>query len=149
MKYVIDTSVGFKWAVSEIDSDKAIHLRDNFNNATCDLLAPDLFPTEIANALAAAERSGRINPGEAALFFFDILKTSPILFAAVSLLPRAIDVCLQSRQSVYDCLYVALAEREGCELFTADDKLLRNLQARFPFIKHLSSLTLPPPPPGP
>ncbi len=75
MKYVIDTSVGFKWAVSEIDSDKAIRLRDDFNNAIHELLAPDLFPTEIANALAVSLRAGRINTGEAALFFADILQS--------------------------------------------------------------------------
>src|SRR5437764_5957293 len=31
------------------------------------------------------------------------------------------DISSQLRQSVYDCLYVALAERESCELVTADD----------------------------
>jgi predicted nucleic acid-binding protein len=126
MKYVIDTSVGFKWVVSELDSDKAILLRDDFNNAIHELLAPDLFPTEIANALAVAERAGRIKPGEAALFFADILKTAPFLHAAIPLLPRAIDICVQTKQSVYDCLYVALAEREACDLVTADDKLVKN-----------------------
>ena len=33
----------------------------------------------------------------------------------------------QARIGVYDCLYVSLAEREGCELVTADDRLIRNL----------------------
>ena len=46
----------------------------------------------------------------------------------------------QFRQTVYDCLYVALAEREGCELVTADDKLVKKLQDRFPFIKHIGSI---------
>jgi predicted nucleic acid-binding protein len=44
------------------------------------------------------------------------------------------------RIGVYDCLYVALADREGCELVTADDRLVRNLQHRFPFIVSLASL---------
>jgi predicted nucleic acid-binding protein len=43
------------------------------------------------------------------------------------------------RCGVYDCLYVALAENEGCELVTADDKLVKNLKM-FPFIIQLSSL---------
>jgi predicted nucleic acid-binding protein len=30
MKYVIDTSVAFKWVVPEIDSDNATRLRDDF-----------------------------------------------------------------------------------------------------------------------
>jgi len=139
MQYVIDTSVGFKWAVSEIDSDKAIQLRDDFNNASHELLAPDLFPIEIANALAVAERAIRLKPGEAALFLADILKSSPSLYPAIPLLPRAIGICLITKQSVYDCLYVALAERENCELVTADDKLVKNLQPQFPFIRALAS----------
>jgi predicted nucleic acid-binding protein len=43
-------------------------------------------------------------------------------------------------QSVYDCLYVALAERESCELVTADDQLVRKLRPQFPFIIPLASL---------
>ena len=39
-----------------------------------------------------------------------------------------------------DCLYVALAEREGCELLTADTKLITNLQTSFPFITSLATL---------
>ena len=34
----------------------------------------------------------------------------------------------------------ALAEQEACELITADDKLVKNLQPHFPFIQPLASL---------
>jgi len=44
------------------------------------------------------------------------------------------------RVGIYDCLYVALAEREGCELVTADDKVLRVLQPQFSFITSLAAL---------
>jgi predicted nucleic acid-binding protein len=44
------------------------------------------------------------------------------------------------RVGIYDCLYVALAEREGCEFITADDKLSRNLQCKFPFVLSLASM---------
>ena len=37
-------------------------------------------------------------------------------------------------------IYVALAEREGCELVTADARLLSNLKLTFPFIIDLASL---------
>ena len=35
---------------------------------------------------------------------------------------------------MYDCLYVALAERESFEFLTADDRVVRVLQPQFPFI---------------
>jgi predicted nucleic acid-binding protein len=46
----------------------------------------------------------------------------------------------QTRSAVWDCLYVALSEREQCQMVTADDRLVNNLQSQFPFIRHLSSL---------
>src|SRR5262245_52099788 len=66
--------------------------------------------------------------------------TVPPRSKAAPLTPRAIDICLQTKQSVYDCLYVALAERETCEFVTADKKLIRNLQGTFPFILDLATL---------
>ena len=56
------------------------------------------------------------------------------------LLLRACAISSQEKIGFYDCLYVALAEREGCELITADDKLVKNLQAQFPFIVPLASM---------
>ena len=46
----------------------------------------------------------------------------------------------QSRATIYDCLYVALAEREGCELISADERLVRALQGTFPFVRSLASM---------
>jgi predicted nucleic acid-binding protein len=58
----------------------------------------------------------------------------------MSLLLRAVAISSATRQGVYDCVYVALAEREDCELVTADDKLAKKLQPAFPFILPLSAL---------
>jgi predicted nucleic acid-binding protein len=60
MKYVLDSSVALKWVLPEADSARAIRLRDESINGIHQLLAPDLFPLEIANRLVAAERQGRI-----------------------------------------------------------------------------------------
>jgi predicted nucleic acid-binding protein len=126
MRYVIDASVGFKWEVIEPLSDKAQRLRDDFRNGVCDLLA---------------ERRGTILPGQGTLFLADLLTTLPRLHASIpDLVPRAYAIAELMYATVYDCLYVALAEREGCQLITADDKLVRKLQPRFPFVVPLSSL---------
>ena len=65
--------------------------------------------------------------------------SSPILHPYASLLSRALDISVQTRSGVADCLSIALAEREGCELVTADDKLINNVQKQFPFVRALSS----------
>ena len=56
-------------------------------------------------------------------------------------MPRAYAISSQMRIGVYDCLYVALAEREACELLTADSKMINALKMQFAFIVHLSSLS--------
>jgi predicted nucleic acid-binding protein len=55
------------------------------------------------------------------------------------LLPIAYANSSKMQIGVYDCIYVALAERQQCELITADDKLIKNLKPTFPFIA-LSSM---------
>jgi predicted nucleic acid-binding protein len=67
MKYVLDSSVAFKWEVAEIDSDKANRLRDDFRKGVHHLIAPAFFPSELAHALTRAERQGRIAVGPAKL----------------------------------------------------------------------------------
>jgi predicted nucleic acid-binding protein len=140
MRRVLDSSVGFKWVVPEADTDKALRLRDDFRSAVIELLAPDVFPIEVGHGLTRAERQKRITPAEGAIYLTDLLKLLPQLHPSLALLPRAYEISSQMRVGIYDCLYVALAEREKCELITADDKLVKNLQAHFPFIVPLSSL---------
>ena len=119
---------------------RAVRLRDEYRNGVHELLAPDLFLAEIANALVSAERQGRIRAGESAVFLIDVLSAAPALHLTPALLVRGMEIALATRHAVYDCLYLALAEREGCELVTADDKLVRNLRPSFPFIVDLKNL---------
>lgn len=46
-----------------------------------------------------------------------------------SLLPEAMQIALAIKQTVYDSLYIALAESEACQLMTDDRKLKQSLQA--------------------
>jgi predicted nucleic acid-binding protein len=69
-----------------------------------------------------------------------VLATPPDLHTYLPLLPRAFAIASQFRVGVYDCLYVALAEREGCELVTADDRLVKTLQSHFPFVVGLAAV---------
>ena len=98
------------------------------------------FPVEIASALTKAERQKLIPAGDARLLIQHVLTTPPALHAIDALFYRAVEISSKTRSGFYDCLYVALAEREGCGLVTADDKLIKNLQPQFPFIISLASL---------
>jgi hypothetical protein len=64
MKCVLDSGVAVKWFLSEPDSARVIQLRDSFDQQVHKLLAPDVFPGEIAHAHSRAERPGLIQTPE-------------------------------------------------------------------------------------
>src|SRR5437660_1225438 len=103
-------------------------------------MAQDVFPIEVAHALARSARREIITPAQGPIFLADILASQPHLHFYLPLLWRAYSIASNARIGVYDCLYVALAEREGCEVVTAVDRLVRSLRPTFPFIKPLAKL---------
>ena len=68
MRHVFDSSVAFKWVVAEVDTDKALRLRDDFRNGVHELIAPDFFPVEVVHSLTRAERSAASLPTISAAF---------------------------------------------------------------------------------
>jgi predicted nucleic acid-binding protein len=139
MRFVLDSSVAFKWLVPEDDSDKADRLPAGLISGTHEAHSPDVFSIELAHSLTRAERQGRILVGQAAVLWGDAMSTPPGLHESYALTARAIEISSQVRIGVYDCLYVALAERELCDFVTADAKLIANLQHVFNFIVPLSA----------
>jgi predicted nucleic acid-binding protein len=120
MKYVLDSSAALPWVLPEKDSAKSIQLRDDARNGVHELLAPDIFPAEVFNTLLKAERTKRINVGEAKPLYALIGADIPALQPYLPLMPRAGEIASRHRVALYDCLYIALAERESCEVITAD-----------------------------
>ena len=124
MKHVVDSNVAIKWVLNEPDSPKALTIRDDFVRQIHELISPDVFPIEVAHALARAERKGILVPPQGIRALTTILQILPDLHDSLDLLPRAFEISSTLRLGVYDCLYIALAERENAPLITADNRLL-------------------------
>jgi hypothetical protein len=88
MKYVLDSSVAFKWVVLEAWADKARSLRDEFRQGLHQLIAPDIFPIEVAHSLTRAERQGRATPTDASILLADVLLTCPRSYPYMPLFRR-------------------------------------------------------------
>ncbi len=145
MKYVLDANVALKWVLPESDSDKATRIRDDFLKGIHELLCPDVLLGEVGHSLTRMERRGLIQPVEGVRMFSDILATLPIVHLSLPISARAYEISSDARHGYYDCLYVALAEREGCSLLTADQKLIAKL-ARIPIyhgVGHIAVIQAP------
>jgi predicted nucleic acid-binding protein len=126
VSWVVDASIAVKWVIPEVLSDKADRVRDSQD----DVLAPDLLLVEVANALWKKTSAREISPREADAAF-DLVRRSGIdLHPTGPLVRRAMDMARRLDHPVYDCVYLALAERERAAFVTADQRLLRRLTPR-------------------
>lgn len=121
---VVDASVAIKWLVEEDDSEAALSLRDR------DLAAPALLRIEAANVLRTLATRKATTPAEAAALF-TLLQAAPVTLVDHddALEARALQLALALGHPVYDCVYLALAERMGRILVTADSRFLKALKA--------------------
>ena len=140
MKYVVDASVALKWVLVEHLSAQALRVRADFQRQLHELHAPDIFAAECGHGLARAERRGIVPVGRTAALLGDIGTTLPQLHDSVALLQRAAVLSSSLRLGFYDCLYLALAEREGCQFITADLKLVNSVRPVLSFVVDLGSL---------
>jgi predicted nucleic acid-binding protein len=140
MKYVLDASVALKWVLPEDESDIADKLREEYREGVHDFLSPDVFWAEVGHALARAERRGIIHRPDGSRLLAEILTTPPRLSPSFPLLTDAYSIASALRTSFYDCLYVAVAERESCQFVTADVRAVTILQPQHPCVIPLSSL---------
>lgn len=123
MALVVDASVAFKWFVPEPASDRALALLD-LDDA---LIAPDLILVEVVNAMWARLR-GRENFPQIVSNAADAL---PRIFESLTpngpLIARGLAMTVELNHPLYDCIYLALAEREGVRLVTADENFRRKI----------------------
>jgi predicted nucleic acid-binding protein len=132
----VDASVAAKWVLEEDASDKALILyRDNQDAG---LVAPPFLLAEVTNAIwrrAVRTRLGRQDAEDALTAF---LAFEVALAAPVEVYLLALQLADQfARPAVYDMHYVALAQIAGCELWTADQRLLNALGGRLAFVRPL------------
>lgn len=119
MTLVVDASVAVQWALNEAGTTRALALRHEEG-----LIAPSLIATEIGNALWKAVRRGHVARAEALDTMAAILIPFDALVPVEDLRSRALEIALELDHPIYDCFYLALAERERCPLVTADKRLL-------------------------
>jgi predicted nucleic acid-binding protein len=125
--YVVDASVLVKWFLHEkADRDRALALRDLHISGRSTIFIPQLALLEVLNAIRFSPKADE-EDGETALeTLYDLhLETKP---TDVDLLRKANAIAWAYKITIYDALYVALAEQVGYPLITADEVMVKKLK---------------------
>ncbi len=140
--YVIDAGIAVKWFLTEMHSDKARQLLEQFQQRAIELIAPELLVAESANIFWKRAARGDTTAQEAADSLQDLLAINLPLVPSTVLAVRALALAQTHHRSVYDSLYLALALERGCDLVTGDERLFNAVGNQFPQIRLLRDLTL-------
>ena len=120
---VVDASLAIKWALSEPMADEALRLLLGWQSRGTLRLVPTLFLSEINTPLLKQRRAGaltEIEMGRARDMVLDSVTARP---DSVALTGRALVLADRlGLRTAHDCLYLALAESEGCYLWSADER---------------------------
>jgi predicted nucleic acid-binding protein len=135
MTLVVDASVAAKWVLPEPDSPRAEALRRIEN----ELIAPVLILAEIGNAIWKRTRKQELTAARAVESIGTATALIDRLHGLEPLVARATEIAVSLDHSIYDCFYLALAERERVGLATADTRLAslaRTLGSVRPLLLH-------------
>jgi predicted nucleic acid-binding protein len=134
---VLDASVTVKWFASEPGSAVA---RSLVHSAE-ELVAPELIQVEVASALVKKAIRQQLSLEEAhgalSLWFEAIKDGDIVLLPDADYLAAASELALQLTHPFADCLYLALAERLGLALITADRAFARRAARRSKLVQIL------------
>jgi predicted nucleic acid-binding protein len=137
----VDASVAVKWILPEDGHDRAVRLQEKYQNEEIDLVAPYLVVAEVANVLWKRERRGDLNAAAASRCFLQFLRDSPILLDSPVVSTAALRLALAHGRPFYDCLYLALALDQRCDLITADERFFHALGPAFSCLRLLKNST--------
>jgi predicted nucleic acid-binding protein len=134
---VVDASVAIKWVLPEQGHGLAVRILDLYQDEKLDLVAPYLLIAEVGNVLRKRVRRGELTRQVAERCFLQLLRDSPILLDSPVVNVSAFQLAVAHARPVYDCLYLAWALEQRCDLVTADAKFFSALRPAFPCLKLL------------
>lgn len=139
---VVDTSLALKWVLDEPYTREARALLATWRAEEVRVLAPALLAYEAANAFHQRVRRGQLTSGVAEDILARLIRTGPELDFDATLVSRALQVAHRfGLSAAYDAQYLALAEREACECWTADERLWNAVKDRLPWVRWIGSRT--------
>lgn len=141
MTTVVDASVVVSWIAPDTAADDpALRLLTAFAERAEPLVGPGLLMAEVGNALLTGVRRQRWSGAAADSAFLHLRRLPLTVLDSGADVDRAYELSRRfDEHPIYDMVYVALAERIGAALVTADRRLVARLPA-LAFVVHLDDV---------
>ena len=142
---VIDAGVAVAWYVSESEGgpangEAALALLAAAQRGRLVLHAPQLLLPEVGNVFWKLVRFRELAPARAARDLTLLRKTCVRFREHQELIDDAFALATATGSTVYDGMYMALAQRLGLNLITTDTRLVNRVKETHPWVRALSSV---------
>jgi predicted nucleic acid-binding protein len=135
----VDASVATKWIFPEEYSEQAWALLTRSLQTGVPMVAPPLLPSELTNIVWQRIRTGGVTHQEGEEGLSRVLALPILLLVREHLFLEALRLAAEyTLPAAYDAQYVALARSFGATLWTDDQRLIRALRGRLPFVRPIA-----------
>jgi len=135
---VIDASVALRFHLKDEElCEEAGRLLDDYQAGALKLTATTLFPYEVGNAVWKAIKRRRIAENDGKAILHDTLALGIVFLDFIGFAERALGFAIEFDRTFYDAAYLALAERLGCEFWTADERFYNAVKDTLSFVRWL------------
>lgn len=124
--------MALKWVLDEPESEVAAALQAD------ELLAPDFWLVEAANALWRCSRTGEITTEEASERLAELVNAPVAAIPVEPHLSAALRLAIEIALPVYDCVYLALAIAYDTHVVTADRRFVAAASSLTGLVRPLS-----------
>lgn len=140
---VVDASLALKWVLQEQHTTEAISLLRTWAAGQTHPIAPSWFACEVANVLYQRVRRGQLSIPDAQTALGTVLGGMTVRDHEPAVALRALEMAdMLGQPATYDSQYLALAERESCELWTADQRFWAAASTRFPYVHWVGQVVI-------
>ena len=142
MTVVVDANIAVKWVAEELDSAEAVSLYRDWTERAELLIAPPIFRPEVTNVLHQKIRRGELGLGTA-IEAIEAITDAVSIYEPAGLYTDALSLAQAiGAGATYDPLYLALAETEQCDLWTADRRFVQAVGYRSSRVRWLGELSM-------
>jgi predicted nucleic acid-binding protein len=125
-------------------SDAAEGLLRTCRETETALIAPALLAFEVTATLRRLVYLKQITPAEGEYAFARFLRIEIHLSSHPGIFPLAWELAKElNRSRAYDTAYLAVAQANQCDFWTADEKLYNAVHAKLPWVKWLGNYEQP------
>lgn len=137
----VDASFVLKLVLDEPDSERVQALWADWLAEEATIIAPCHLAFEVVSVIRNHVYRREISADAGQLAFEAFLAQEIELQHPAGLEVRAWELAAQfNRPTAYDTIYLALAESNNCELWTADGRLVRAVAAAMPWVRSLEAI---------